>query len=76
MVSFTPVEPMHPLAETFLIFSAVFEFLTILVVGLRLASRIVTGSKLGWDDWLMIAAVPPAIGLLVCQGLCRLPIAS
>lgn len=45
----------------------------LLVVSLRIVARLVTGSRLGWDDYFILVAVPQAVGLLVCQGLCELP---
>lgn len=46
-------------------------FITVLVVALRFVARLVTGSKLGWDDYLILAAIPQIIGLLICEGLCK-----
>lgn len=54
-----------------LIGNAITVFITVLVVALRFVARLVTGSKLGWDDYLILAALPQAIGLLICQGLCK-----
>lgn len=42
--------------------------LVIAAVSLRVAGRR-TGPGCGWDDWLVIAAVPLAVAMLVCQGL-------
>lgn len=67
---FTPV-PILPVVEGRLVGNAVLVGFTLLVVALRIVARLVTGSKLGWDDYLILAAVPQGIGVLVCQGLCK-----
>lgn len=67
---FTPV-PILPVVESRLVGNAVLVAFTLLVVALRIVARLVTGSRLGWDDYLILAAVPQGIGILVCQGLCE-----
>ncbi|KAJ4416425.1 hypothetical protein N0V82_006767 [Gnomoniopsis sp. IMI 355080] len=52
-----------------LVGNSVLLFITALVVALRFVARLITGSKLGWDDYLILAAIPQAIALLICQGL-------
>lgn len=69
MVSYTPL-PIPPLVQAHLIENTVVVFITVLVVGLRVVSRSVAGSKLGWDDFLTLFAVPQAIAMLAIQGLC------
>lgn len=68
---YTPV-PMLPLVQSRLVGNSFLVGLTLLVVALRILARLVTGSRLGWDDYLILAAVPQGIGILVCQGLCEL----
>ena len=67
-----PVEfPMPPMVRTHLIINCVLVFLTLVVVGLRLVSRFMSGANLWWDDWLIILAIPQGIGMLIVQGLCE-----
>ncbi|TQN70370.1 hypothetical protein CSHISOI_05166 [Colletotrichum shisoi] len=56
-------------AAAFLIANSVAAFLTAAVVGLRVVSRVLAGSKLGWDDYFTLLALPQAIGVLVIQGI-------
>lgn len=63
--------PPLPAIECRLIGNAILTGVTLLVVTLRIVARMVTGSKLGWDDYLILAAVPQGFGLLICQGLCK-----
>lgn len=69
-MDFTYLPPL-PAVQNRLIGNTILSALTILVVALRFLARLLTGSKLGWDDYLILAAVPQAIGMLVCQGLCE-----
>jgi hypothetical protein len=62
--------PVRPLVSTHLIINCVLLLITLVVVALRIVSRTVTRSLLGWDDYLILMAVPTAIGMLVIQGLC------
>lgn len=63
--------PILPTVESRLIGNSVLVLFTALVVALRIVARLVTGSRLGWDDYLILAAVPQGIGILICQGLCK-----
>ncbi|TIC90444.1 hypothetical protein CH35J_011826 [Colletotrichum higginsianum] len=56
-------------AAAFLIANSVVAFLTAAVVGLRVVSRVLAGSKLGWDDYFTLLALPQAIVVLVIQGI-------
>lgn len=69
-INYTPL-PILPVVESRLIGNVILVFLTVLVVALRFVARLVTGSKLGWDDFLTLACLPQGIGLLICQGLCE-----
>lgn len=61
--------PILPGVEGRLIGNVILVLFTVLVVVLRLVTRRLTGSRLGWDDYLTLACLPQGIGLLVCQGL-------
>lgn len=69
MVSYNPV-PVPAVVKAHLIVNIVVLLLTMSVVGLRIVSRNVAGSKLGWDDYLALLSVPQGIGMIVMQGLC------
>ncbi|KAJ0136836.1 hypothetical protein CTA2_2117, partial [Colletotrichum tanaceti] len=56
-------------AAAFLIANSVAAFLTAAVVALRVVSRVLAGSRLGWDDYFTLLALPQAIGVLVIQGI-------
>ncbi|WYZ42164.1 hypothetical protein EsH8_V_001059 [Colletotrichum jinshuiense] len=58
-----------PEAKAYLIANSVVALITVVVVALRVVSRILAGSKLGWDDYFTLLAVPQGIALLVIQGL-------
>lgn len=58
-------------AAAFLIANSVVAFLTAAVVGLRVVSRVLAGSKLGWDDYFTLLALPQAIVVLAIQGICK-----
>lgn len=60
-----------PEAKAYLIANSVVALITVVVVALRVVSRILAGSKLGWDDYFTLLAVPQGIALLVIQGLCK-----
>lgn len=68
MVSYNPV-PVPAVVEAHLIINIVVLLATMTVVGLRIMSRNVAGSKLGWDDYLTLLSVPQGIGMVVMQGL-------
>lgn len=52
-----------------LILNITLVVLNVIIVALRFIARMVAGSRLGWDDYLMLAALPQVIGIVVCQGL-------
>ncbi|KAF6804365.1 integral membrane protein [Colletotrichum plurivorum] len=60
-----------PEIEAYLIANSVIVFLTVVVVALRVVSRLLAGSKLGWDDFFTLLAMPQGIAMLVLQGLCK-----
>lgn len=60
----------RPIVKIHLIINCVLVFLTLVVVILRILSRFVTSAALGWDDYLILTAMPEAVGMLVIQGLC------
>jgi len=61
--------PILPIVKTHLIINCVLCFLTVVVVGLRIVARFVTGAGLWWDDYLILFALPQGIGMLIIQGL-------
>lgn len=69
-VDYTPL-PIPSGVGSRLVGNSILIFITALVVALRCVARLVTGSKLGWDDYLILAAIPQVIGLLIIQGLCK-----
>lgn len=69
-IAFTPLPIPSDVAGR-LVGNSILITITVLVVALRYVARLVTGSKLGWDDYLILAAVPQMIGLLIIQGLCE-----
>lgn len=60
-----------PEIEAYLIANSVIVFLTVVVVALRVVSRLLAGSNLGWDDFFTLLAMPQGIAMLVLQGLCK-----
>lgn len=64
--------PILTIVRNHLIANCVFVFIALIVVGLRLFARFLSGAKLWWDDYLIFFSVPQGIGMLVIQGLCRL----
>lgn len=63
--------PVLPIVKVHLIINSVLALLTVVVVGLRLASRFISGAGLWWDDYLIIFALPQGLGMLIIQGLCE-----
>lgn len=72
MVSYSPL-PIPVSVEAHLIINSIVLAVTITVVALRIISRKLAGTKLGWDDYLTLLSVPQAVGMLVLQGLCMFP---
>lgn len=64
--------PILPVVRTHIIINSILVAFAVVIVGLRLFARIVTGAKLWWDDYLILLSMPLGIGMLVIQGLCRL----
>lgn len=65
---FTPL-PITAEVTDGLIGSIFTVFLSLLIVALRFTARFVAGSQIGWDDYLMLAAVPQGLALVACQAL-------
>lgn len=65
------IVPMPDVTRSRLIGNVILVAITLFVVSLRILTRLVTGSKLGWDDYFILLCVPQGIGLLICQGLCK-----
>jgi len=63
--------PVLPLVERQLIANCILVFLTLITAALRIWSRILSGAKLWWDDYLVLFALPQGIGMLVIQGMCK-----
>ncbi|KAL2022202.1 hypothetical protein VTK56DRAFT_5812 [Thermocarpiscus australiensis] len=63
------VFPTLGVVKAHLVINCVLAFLAYAVVGLRIASRVLTGAKLGWDDFFVLLAVPQALGMLIIQGM-------
>ncbi|KAK3952818.1 hypothetical protein QBC32DRAFT_259153 [Pseudoneurospora amorphoporcata] len=61
-------EPKHT-TKVHLIINTCLVGLTLAVIGMRMFARFLSGAKLWWDDWLILAAVPQGIGMLIIQGL-------
>lgn len=57
--------------KTHLIINTCLVGLMLVVIGLRMFARFQSGAKLWWDDFLILAAVPQGIGMLIIQGLCK-----
>lgn len=68
MASYTPL-PFTTTAEAHLIVNIILVAVTVVVVGLRVLSRILARSKLGVDDYLTILALPQGVAMLVLQGM-------
>lgn len=67
-MDYTPF-PVSSSVRASLVINSLVVFVAVLVVILRYTARLVAGARLGWDDYLMLAALPQGIGLLVCLGL-------
>lgn len=63
--------PVKPIVRTHFIVNCVLVGITLAVVALRMVARFITSVWLGWDDYLILLAVPQGIGMLVIQGLCK-----
>ena len=63
--------PVLPIVKVHLIINCVLAALTVLVVGLRIVTRFLSGAGLWWDDYVILLALPQGIGMLIIQGLCE-----
>ena len=63
--------PVLPIVKVHLIINCVLAALTVLVVGLRLVARFMSGAGLWWDDYVILLALPQGLGMLIIQGLCE-----
>lgn len=70
MASYTPL-PLTTTVEAHLIINIVLVAITVLVVGLRVLSRILARSRLGVDDYLTVIALPQGVAMVVLQGFCK-----
>ncbi|TLD15707.1 uncharacterized protein PgNI_00286 [Pyricularia grisea] len=59
--------PILDMVKGHLAVNSVFVFLVIVVVSLRVLGRCI-GPGLGWDDALVVAAMPLGVAMLVCSG--------
>jgi hypothetical protein len=60
--------PMKTRVRTDLIVNCIIVFITIVCVVLRVVGR-VYGPGLGWDDFMVILAMPMGVAMLICQGV-------
>ncbi|TDZ25580.1 hypothetical protein Cob_v001633 [Colletotrichum orbiculare MAFF 240422] len=58
-----------PKVKAYLVANSLLAFVTMVVVALRVVSRLLAGSKLGWDDYFTLLAVPQGIAMLALQGV-------
>lgn len=72
-MNYTPL-PTKPAVQLRFVGNVILVAITMIVVALRIVARLVTGSKLGWDDYLIIVASPQVVAMLTCQGFCKLHI--
>lgn len=63
--------PILPIVKTHLIINCVLAVITLVIIGLRLFARFLTGAGLWWDDYLILFAVPQGMAMVVIQGLCK-----
>ncbi|KAI6331494.1 hypothetical protein MCOR23_008416, partial [Pyricularia oryzae] len=59
--------PILDVVKDHLAVNSVFVFLVIVVVSLRVVGRCI-GPGLGWDDALVVAAMPLGIAMHICSG--------
>jgi hypothetical protein len=71
MASYTQL-PLTTTVEAHLVINIILVAVTVVVVGLRVLSRILARSRLGVDDYLTILALPQGVAMLVLQGMCKL----
>lgn len=70
MDSYTPL-PLTTTVEAHLIINIILVAITVLVVGLRVLSRILARLRLGADDYLTIISLPQGVAMVVLQGFCK-----
>jgi len=63
--------PVLPIVRNHMIINTIITALAVLIVGLRLMARYLSGAKLWWDDYLILLSVPQGIGMLIIQGMCK-----
>ncbi|KAL2133232.1 hypothetical protein VTI74DRAFT_2697 [Chaetomium olivicolor] len=61
--------PVLPIVKAHLIVNCILGLLAVVVVAMRLVARFMSGAKLWWDDYLILFALPQAIGMLIIQGM-------
>ena len=62
--------PLLPIVKLQLIISVSVGLLTLTTVVLRIVNR-VYHATLGWDDYLILFALPQGMALIIIQGLCK-----
>ncbi|CAN8102311.1 unnamed protein product [Discula destructiva] len=63
------VVPALPVVKAHLIVDCVLALLNWVAVALRIRARQISGVGLGWDDYLIIAALPQGVAMLAMQGM-------
>ncbi|KAK0714226.1 hypothetical protein B0T21DRAFT_386954 [Apiosordaria backusii] len=61
--------PVLDIVKTHLIINCVLGFITLVIIGLRMFARFLTGAGLWWDDYLILFAVPQGMAMVVIQGM-------
>lgn len=61
--------PMPDDVRAYLIANCIVQLIAILVVAGRIVSRRIRRARLLWDDYLIIAAVPQGLTLVILQGI-------
>uniref|UniRef100_A0A0D2YF03 Rhodopsin domain-containing protein n=2 Tax=Fusarium oxysporum TaxID=5507 RepID=A0A0D2YF03_FUSOF len=68
MFDYVYLEPL-PIVEAHLIINSILVGIAVMVVGLRVYSRIFSNARLGLDDAFILVAAPLGVGMLIVQGL-------
>ncbi|KAI3584159.1 hypothetical protein IWW34DRAFT_721715 [Fusarium oxysporum f. sp. albedinis] len=68
MLDYVYLEPL-PIVEAHLIINSILVGIAVMVVGLRVYSRIFSNARLGLDDAFILVAAPLGVGMLIVQGL-------
>ncbi|KAK3335203.1 hypothetical protein B0T19DRAFT_452053 [Cercophora scortea] len=61
--------PAFPIVTAHLAINTIITFLGIALAVLRIIARFKSGANLWWDDYLVLAALPQGIGMLIISGL-------